>query len=88
MISSSRLRSFESDLYDILDYELPPYHQIVSVKASAVGYDDVKLSIVIHIGNNAIPDREGCGRIVKQYIDNIFYDYKEFDEVHFTIYFK
>ena len=88
MVLPSRLRSFESDLYDILDYELPASHQIVSVKATGVGYDEVKVNIVIKIGNYAIPDEEYCQEIVEQYITNLRYDYKDFGDIHYGIQFR
>ena len=88
MVSSARLRSFENDLYNILDYDLPAYHQIVSVTAKPSYGNDVDLLVVVRIGAYAIPDKEGCMEVVDRYLTNIRYDYKEIDTVHYEIRFK
>ncbi|MCR4911229.1 MAG: hypothetical protein K5925_01725 [Bacilli bacterium] len=88
MITTTRLRKYESDLYDILDYELPAYHQIVKVKGRVVGSNTVHLDIYIKYGKYADPDPAECQRVVDQYIHNLNYDYKEIYEVYFDIYFK
>ena len=88
MISTTRLRKYESDLYDVLDYELPAYHQIVKVKGKIIGPNAVHLDIYIRYGSYANPDPSECQRVIKQYIQNLSYDYKEIYDVYFDIYFK
>ena len=71
MITSSMLRQLEEDLYNILDYELPPYHQISEVSAKYVGGGVVNLLFIINHSGYGEPDRGECERTIKQYNYNV-----------------
>ena len=88
MTTSAELRRLESELYDILDYDLPPYHQVVSVDANPRRSGGIDLIIIIRFGVYANPDREECVRICDRYVESLIRTNHIQDDIYVSVRFK